>query len=53
MSFHDAKKQSFPKQFDLLDEMTNFFKPKIEFENAHDKIDETILKQFTNTSNDL
>jgi len=33
--------------------MTNFFKPKIEFEDAHDKIDETILKQFTNTSNDL
>ncbi len=53
MPFHDAKKQSFLKQFDLLDEMTNFFKPKIEFENAHDKIDETILKQFTNTSNDL
>jgi hypothetical protein len=33
--------------------MINFCKPKIESENAHDKIDETILKQLTNTSNDL
>jgi hypothetical protein len=33
--------------------MTNFCKPKIEFEDAHDKIDETILKQLTNTSNNL
>jgi hypothetical protein len=33
--------------------MTNFCEPKIEFEDAHDKINETILKQFTNTSNDL
>jgi hypothetical protein len=30
-----------------------FCSPKIEFEDAHDKIDETILKQLTNTSNDL
>jgi len=41
------------RKFDMLVEMINFCKPKIEFEVQHNKINEANFKQFMHKSNDL
>lgn len=41
------------RKFDMLVQMINFCKPKIEYEVQHNKNNETILKQFMHKSNDL
>ncbi len=40
------------RKFDMLVEMINFCKPKIEFEVQHNKTNEAIFKQFMHKSND-
>jgi len=40
------------RKFDMLVEMINFCKPKIEFEVQHNKTNEAIFKQFMHKFND-